>query len=69
MSVWRVKVDLEGGTKYVITLPKTRPDESAADVCRKICQLQYPVFQDSKNKYTVINSEKIIRMGIEEVTE
>lgn len=69
MSSWRIKVDLEGGTNYVITMPKTRPDENAADVCRKICQLQYPVFQDSKKKYTVINSEKIIRMEIEEVTE
>ena len=31
--------------------------------------LAYPVFTDSENEYTVINTKKIIHMKIKEVTE
>lgn len=69
MSVWRVEIDLEGRDTYTVTLPKLRPDEDGADVCQRICKLSYPTFQESEKKYTVINSNKIIRMEIEEVDE
>lgn len=69
MSVWRVEIDLEGRDTYTVTLPKLRPDEDGADVCQRICKLPYPTFQESEKKYTVINSNKIIRMEIEEVDE
>ena len=69
MTYWHVEITLEGDQHYTVKMQKTSPDETAADVCRKICRLQYPVFEDSKKKYTVINTKKIIHMSIKEVTE
>lgn len=39
------------------------------DVIQQICHVPYPVFEDSENEYTVINTKKIIHMSIKEVTE
>lgn len=69
MSVWRVEIDLEEGTHYTVTLPKSYPNQDASDICQKICKVPYPAFEESPKKYTVINSKKIIRMEIEEVDE
>ena len=40
-----------------------------SDVIQQICHVPYPVFEDSENEYTVINTKKIIHMSIKEVTE
>lgn len=69
MTYWHVEIDLESEKHYTVDMPKTYPDENAADVCNRICQVPYPAFQESEKKYTVLNSKKIIRMEIEEVTE
>ena len=50
-------------------MPKTSPDQQVTDVIKHICGVPYPVFDDSGNEYTVINTKKIIHMSIKEVTE
>nr|DAK52020.1 MAG TPA: hypothetical protein [Caudoviricetes sp.]DAM11391.1 MAG TPA: hypothetical protein [Caudoviricetes sp.]DAZ00916.1 MAG TPA: hypothetical protein [Caudoviricetes sp.] len=50
-------------------MPKTSPDQQVTDVIQQICHVPYPVFEDSENEYTVINTKKIIHMSIKEVTE
>ena len=50
-------------------MPKTSPDQQVTDVIQQICGVPYPVFDDSGDAYTVINTKKIIHMRIKEVTE
>ena len=50
-------------------MPKTSPDQQVTDVIQHICGVPYPVFADSGDEYTVINTKKIIHMSIKEVTE
>ena len=69
MSYWHVEINLEGDTRYAADMPKTSPDQQVTDVIQNICGVPYPVFYDSGNKYTVINTKKIIHMSIKEVTE
>lgn len=69
MSYWHVEITLEGDQYYTVKMPKTSPDQQVTDVIEQICGVSYPVFADSENEYTVINSKKIIRMEIEEVTK
>lgn len=69
MTYWHVEITLEGDKRYAADMPKTSPDQQVTDVIEQICHVPYPVFEDSKNEYTVINSKKIIHMSIKEVTE
>ena len=69
MSYWHVEITLEGDTRYAADMPKTSPDQQVTDVIQRICGVSYPVFDDSGNEYTVINTKKIIHMSIKEVTE
>ena len=69
MTYWHVKIILEGDKRYAADMPKTSPDQQVTDVIEQICRVPYPVFPDSENEYTVINSKKIIHMSIKEVTE
>ena len=69
MSYWHVEINLEGDTRYAAYMPKTSPDQQVTDVIQRICGVPYPVFADSGDKYTVINTKKIIHMSIKEVTE
>lgn len=69
MSYWHVEITLEGDTRYTADMPKTSPDQQVTDVIQQICGVPYPVFADSENEYTVINTKKIIHMSIKEVTE
>lgn len=69
MTYWHVEINLEGDTRYAADMPKTSPDQQVTDVIQQICGVPYPVFDDSKNEYTVINTKKIIHMSIKEVTE
>ena len=69
MTYWHVEITLEGDQHYTVKMPKTSPDLKVADVIQQICNFGYPVFADSETEYTVLNSKKIIRMEIEEVTE
>ena len=69
MTYWHVEINLEGDTRYAADMPKTSPDQQVTDVIRHICGVPYPVFDDSGNEYTVINTKKIIHMSIKEVTE
>ena len=55
--------------RFTADMPKTSPDQQVTDVIQKICGVPYPVFDDSGNEYTVINTKKIIHMSIKEVTE
>lgn len=69
MTYWHVEITLEGDKRYAADMPKTSPDLKVTDVVDQICRVPYPVFEDSENEYTVINSKKIIRMSIKEVTK
>lgn len=69
MTYWHVEINLEGDTRYAADMPKTSPDQQVTDVIQHICGVPYPVFDDSGNEYTVINTKKIIHMSIKEVTE
>ena len=69
MTYWHVEITLEGDKRYAADMPKTSPDQQVTDVIEQICRVPYPVFPDSENEYTVINSKKIIRMSIKEVTK
>lgn len=67
MTYWHVEITLEGDKRYAADMPKTSPDQQVTDVIEQICRVPYPVFPDSENEYTVINSKKIIHMEIKEV--
>ena len=69
MSYWHVEITLEGDWHHTADMPKTSPDQQVTDVIERICSVPYPVFDDSRNEYTVINTKKIIHMSIKEVTE
>lgn len=69
MTYWHVEITLEGDKRYAADMPKTSPDQQVTDVIQQICRVPYPVFEDSENEYTVINTKKIIHMSIKEVTE
>lgn len=69
MIYWHVEITLEGDKRYAADMPKTSPDQQVTDVIQQICRVPYPVFEDSGDEYTVINSKKIIHMSIKEVTE
>ena len=69
MTYWHVEITLEGDKRYAADMPKTSPDQQVTAVIEQICRVPYPVFEDSGNEYTVINSKKIIHMEIKEVTE
>lgn len=69
MTYWHVEITLEGDKHYAADMPKTSPDQQVTDVIQQICHVPYPVFEDSENEYTVINTKKIIHMSIKEVTE
>lgn len=69
MTYWHVEITLEGDKRYAADMPKTSPDQNVTDVIQQICRVPYPVFEDSENEYTVINTKKIIHMSIKEVTE
>ena len=69
MTYWHVEITLEGDKRYAADMPKTSPDQQVTDVIQQICHVPYPVFENSENEYTVINTKKIIHMSIKEVTE
>jgi hypothetical protein len=69
LTYWHVEITLEGDKRYAADMPKTSPDQQVTDVIQQICRVPYPVFEDSGDEYTVINSKKIIHMSIKEVTE
>lgn len=69
MTYWHVEITLEGDKRYAANMPKTSPDQQVTNVIQQICGVPYPVFEDSENEYTVINTKKIIHMSIKEVTE
>ena len=69
MTYWHVEITLEGDWHHTADMPKTSPDQQVTDVIERICRVPYPVFDDSGNEYTVINTKKIIHMEIKEVTE
>ena len=69
MTYWHVEITLEGDTRCAADMPKTSPDQQVTDVIKRICGVPYPVFDDSGDEYTVINTRKIIHMSIKEVTE
>jgi hypothetical protein len=69
LTYWHVEITLEGDKRYAADMPKTSPDQQVTDVIQQICHVPYPVFEDSENEYTVINTKKIIHMSIKEVTE
>lgn len=69
MTYWHVEITLEGDKRYAADMPKTSPDQQVTDVIQQICHVPYPVFEDSENEYTIINTKKIIHMSIKEVTK
>ena len=69
MTYWHVEITLEGDKRYAADMPKTSPDQQVTDIIQQICGVPYPVFVDSGDEYTVINTKKIIHMSIKEVTE
>lgn len=69
MTYWHVEITLEGDKRYAADMPKTSPDQQVTDIIQQICHVPYPVFEDSENEYTIINTKKIIHMSIKEVTK
>lgn len=69
MTCWRIEIALEGNQYYTAEMPTTSPNLKVTDIVDQICRVQYPVFPDSETEYTVLNSKKIIRMSIKEVTK
>lgn len=69
MRYWQIEIALEGNQYFTAEMPKTSPDQKVTDIVDQICRVQYPVFPDSDTEYTIINSKKIIRMSIKEVTK
>lgn len=69
MTCWRIEIALEGNEYFTAEMPITSPNLKVTDIVDQICGVQYPVFPDSETEYTVLNSKKIIRMSIKEVTE
>lgn len=69
MTYWRIEIVLEGNQYFTAEMPKTNPDQKVTDIVDQICHVQYPVFPDSDTEYTIINTKKIIRMSIKEVTK
>jgi hypothetical protein len=69
LTYWHVEITLEGDKRYAADMPKTSPDQQVTNVIQQICGVPYPVFEDSENEYTVINTKKIVHMHIKEVTE
>ena len=69
MTHWHIEITLEGNNRYAADMPKTSPDQKVTDVIERICRVPYPVFEDSGDEYTVINTKKIIHMSIKKVTE
>ena len=69
MTYWRVEIALEGNRYFTAEMPKTSLDQKVTDIVDQICRVQYPVFHDPETEYTVLNSKKIIRMSIKEVTK
>lgn len=69
MKYWRIEIALEGNQYYAAEMPITSPNLKVTDIVDQICRVQYPVFPDSDTEYTIINTKKIIRMSIKEVTE
>jgi hypothetical protein len=67
LTYWHIEITLEGDKRYAADMPKTSPDQRVTDVIQQICNFGYPVFEDSENEYTVINTKKIIHMSIKEV--
>ena len=67
MTYWHIEITLEGDKRYAADMPKTSPDQRVTDVIQQICNFGYPVFEDSENEYTVINTKKILHMSIKEV--
>lgn len=68
MTYWRIEIALEGNQSYTAEMPSS-PDLKVTDIVDQICRVQYPVFPDSDTEYTIINTKKIIRMSIKEVTK
>lgn len=68
MTYWRIEIALEGNQYYTAEMPSS-PDQKVTDIVDQICRVQYPVFPDSETEYTIINTKKIIRMSIKEVTK
>lgn len=69
MTYWRIEIALEGNQYYTAEMPATSPNLKVTDIVDQICGVQYPVFPDSETEYTVLNSKKIIRMSVKEVTK
>ena len=69
MTYWRIEIALEGNQYYTAEMPTTSPNLKVTDIVDQICRVQYPVFPDSETEYTVLNTKKIIRMSIKEVTK
>lgn len=69
MRYWQIEIALEGNLYYNAEMPITSPNLKVTDIVDQICGVQYPVFPDSETEYTVINTKKIIRMTIKEVTK
>ena len=69
MTCWRIEIALEGNEYFTAEMPITSPNLKVTDIVDQICGVQYPVFPDSETEYTVLNSKKIIRMSIKEVTK
>lgn len=68
MRYWQIQIALEGNLYYNAEMPAS-PNLKVTDIVDQICGVQYPVFPDSETDYTVLNSKKIIRMSIKEVTK
>lgn len=68
MTYWRIEIVLEGNLYYNAEMSGS-PDLKVTDIVDQICHVQYPVFPDSETEYTIINTKKIIRMSIKEVTK
>lgn len=66
MPYWDIDIYLEGNRYCMVKLPKLSPDEVATDVVKRICGVAFPIFENSNDSFTVVNTQKIVEIDIKE---
>lgn len=67
MIYWDIDIYLEGNRYCTVKLPKLSPTEVATDVVKRICGIAFPIFENSNDTFTVVNTQKIVEIDMKEV--
>lgn len=67
MSYWNINIYLESYKNCSVKLPKVSPTEIVTDVIDRICNVNFPAFENPDGSFIVVNTQKIVKMEIKEV--